>query len=823
MVEALNDVVVDADGDVIGDSLSSFDPQQGPSTDPLPTFPAHAQVICDFIVTSLRCCLVASSLRINMSYINSYTNDLLIEFLDAIHDQIKARLQQEFGDQWFRDGVERHLHRSTFDRAREMLQSPMATVDMGKTDEELYGVEHLSSILLGNWPIFQDDLKSRSRTEVYLGEIAELRHNVSHRRQRHMLRRRELLRFVRNAQMLLDALGSPRALDFDMIATHLEQGGSPWGNELGGILPSETEIVSEFVGREAEIQKLSMWLAANSSRQYVIWGYGGSGKSALAYHFARAVRDGAPTDLQAVLWLSAKSQEYVEGETRSRRADFSSVESFGQALWAGLYDAVPSRGQSTNEGILKELSDTPCLVIVDDLDSVLDDDELTHFLLYGLRESRSRIVYTTRHRVPGLQGINVEGFHDDELQKFIRSRGPLYELDVDECLGRLPAIRSVTDSFPLFVDDLMRHAMLGGLESAIGAWSQRKGDAAREYALRRQLSALGEAPRRALIAVSVSDRSVSSLEVSTISGFTDDDIQQAIQYLLRWRLINRVDVNANGQQTFSCNRNTSRLVLKTYGRDPIFDSYREAFRTLSGSTRPPALRRAVGSIISNARALVLRGDFDGAEESLRSSMTGDLANNADLWGALGWVLSRSRVSESIAEARDALRKSHRLGSRKEDTYFHWIAIERDIAEGLVNRSNDQELLKQWRAAERIAQLGIDRCGETPLLCQNAAYLKTREAKTLEHLNQFTSAQACFEQGAEWARRGLSASNPSFREVTKSQLYRTLVHALEGAGDPDETIEALMQWEEVVGSDDFELRKERDRLSSLPEYRGFHLW
>ncbi len=349
----------------------------------------------------------------------------------------------------------------------------MALVDMDKTDEELYGVEHLGSIVTGNWPLLGDAFGSRKRTEVYFGEISELRHNVSHRRQHNMLRRSDLLRFVRNAQLLLTAFGSPVARRFESLATSLEHGGSPWGNELGGKLPPATEIVSDFIGRESEMRDLREWLMVDDARQLVIWGYGGSGKSSLAYEFARAVRDSAPSNLHAVVWLSAKVREYVEGETRDRLADFFDVESFGTALWSALYDADPSIEQATREGIVRELAETPVLLVVDDLDSILGDDDLAQLLLYEIRTSRSRIVYTSRHRMPGLQNVEVGGFNDDELHKFIRSRTREYELDTATCLARIPAIRSVTGGFPLFVDDLLRHAMLGGLNQAIDDWSQR--------------------------------------------------------------------------------------------------------------------------------------------------------------------------------------------------------------------------------------------------------------------------------------------------------------------------------------------------------------
>lgn len=635
-----------------------------------------------------------------------------------------------------------------------------------------------------------------------------------------MLRRRDLLRFLRNAQLLLDSFGSPTAAAFDSIAASVEQGGSPWGNELGGALPPAIEIVSEFVGRDAEMRDLSTWLTRDDDRHLVIWGYGGSGKSALAYQFARAVRDSAPSSLQAVVWLSAKVREYIEGATRERLADFDSVDSFSSALWVSLYGERPADTQRTRSSIIQELTETPILLVVDDLDSVLDNQDLAHFLLYEIRSARSKVIYTSRQRVPGLQTIEVGGFSDSELTSFVRARANEYELDLESCLDRLHAIRSVTDGLPLFVDDLMRHAMLGGLTKAIEDWSQRRGDAAREYALRRQLSSLGEAARRALIAVAVASRPVSGHELATISGFTDDDVQHAISDLIGWRLLNRGEPSPMGDPTFSCNRNTQRLVQKTYSRDPLFRVYNESSRNLMGSARPPALRRAVGSSISDATAYVRRGDLQAAEECLRSAMTGELENNPDLWGTLGWVLSRRRDGESTANARAAFKNSYVYGSTKEDTYFHWMVLEREIAEKLIQEASEQDLLSQWRAATLVAEQGVDRCGDTSSLCGGIAYLKSREGKTLERLNQFTAAQNCFQQGADWARRALLAPRHSSREASRAQLYRSLVIALDGCGATEETVKAMREWQALVGADDSDWRREYERLVSLSQYRRY---
>ena len=753
-----------------------------------------------------------------MTDINTYANNLLIEFLDASHDAISSVLRSEFGDSWFSDGIERHLDSRSLDRTRKMLASPMAVVDMDKTDEELYGVEHIANIINGNWSLFGDTFGNRNRTRVYFEQIAELRHNISHRRQHHMLSTRELFRFVDNAGLLLTAFGSPTAAKFESIATSLEQGSLPWGRQLSSKLPLATEIVSDFVGREAELHSLRIWLTTHDARQLMIWGYGGSGKSALAYEFARGVRDGALPPLQAVVWLSAKVREYIEGTTRERPADFHDLDSFRSAFWNALYGEEPPRAEATPQHIIDELNETPLLFIIDDLDSVLKNHDLARFLLYEIRVSRSMILYTSRQRMPGIETIEVLGFGDDELSSFVRSRARGYRLETEECLGRLKAIRSVTNGFPLFVDDLLRHAKFAGLNNAIGDWTQRSGDAAREYSLRRQLSSLGEAGRLVLIAVAVAIRPVSIYELSTICGFTDEDVQHAIQDLLDWRLLNHFERNTDGHPTFSCNMNTRRLVQKTYGRDPVYLTYKESFQNRIGGVKPAALRRAVGIAISEAGAYVSRGDFEGAIERIRSAMTGDLADNSDLWGVLGRVLSRNGNSDTLDEARNAFRRSHNSGSRKEDTYHHWKELEREQAEKLVNSADDAEVLKQWRKAAQVAELGIERCGDTARLCNGLAYLRSREAKTLERLNNFTSAKYRYRQAAAWARRALAAPNPSSNDVNPSRLYRSLVIALDGSDDHEGTVEAMVEWKALVGSEDPDWRRERERLTNLPEYR-----
>jgi len=112
-------------------------------------------------------------------------------------------------------------------------------------------------------------------------------------------------------------------------------------------------------------------------------------------------------------------------------------------------------------------------------------------LVFGMRNSGSKVIYTSRQHYPALRSLEIPAFSGNELAEFIQLRASDFGLDVDFCLARQQGIEGVTGGYPLFVNDLLRYAMVDGLLPALEAWSQRKGDAAREYALRRQLEGLG--------------------------------------------------------------------------------------------------------------------------------------------------------------------------------------------------------------------------------------------------------------------------------------------------------------------------------------------
>lgn len=740
-----------------------------------------------------------------MTDITSYTHELLLDFLDAFHFEISRRLGDEYGDRWLELGVRPKVGKGYFEKAEKMLRSPMRVVEMDRDDDEIYGAEHIYNIVQGNWKLFGELAQDKQRTEVYLLEVTELRHNLAHRRRRHVLLRNDLVRFVQNGRILLNAVGSSASETFSDIEDSLISGGSPWGTSLAGHLPPRDEIYSDFVGRPHQLGELSEWLSSDRP-SILVWGYGGAGKSALAYKFARDVRDGAHESLAAACWVSAKRSEYIEGSTRTRLADFDDTPSFINSVWAALYgqDAVPD--SPDREALLQELRDTPVLLVVDDFDTISENEELAEFLLYDLRTTSARVIFTSRHRVPGMKTLEAPPFTTPELKEFVELKAQEYGVDEFEWRNRIEAIASVTGAYPLFVDDLIRYAMIRGMKTALEDWTQRKGDAAREYALRRQVEFLGHSSGEVLMTLSVVDRSLIVPEISEIAGLTDEDALAGIDGLMKWRLVNRVVKDDSPEPAYRMNGNTRRLVQQTYKGDHRLNVYSEAYMSLSGERVPEAKKRAVGRAISKTAAIERHGGIERAVDHIKGEMTGELTDSADLYGVLGGLYGKQGL---IKDAREAFHKAHSLGAAKVDIYYHWGAMEERVAETMVDdakhgKVSNEEVASQWDRCKKIAKLGIDRCGPSRELCQNAGYAGSREGKSWNLANHFTRAQVAYKEALHYFEQALDAPIADLGNLRKAQIYRGIVLTLaeiQQSNEEDKIRELskfLNDWKQALG-------------------------
>lgn len=320
---------------------------------------------------------------------------------------------------------------------------------------------------------------------------------------------------------------------------------------------------------------------------------------------------------------------------------------------------------------------------------------------------------------------------------------------------------------------------------------------------------IGEGAQDVLLAVSVATRPLRIVEIGAIIGITDEDVEIAIRDLLRWKLVNRVTTAEDTSPSYSLNSNTRRLVQKTYSADARVVGYGTAFRSLSGERVPEAKSAAIGRIIKQASELVFRGQIENAAEQVKSMMTEELSDSPDLYGTLGWIYSRD-TSTYAAAASEAFLQAHRLGTKKEDTYYHWASMEKEIAESITFQESDEVVVGQWQACAKAAEAGVSRAGRSDALCYLIGYAKSREAKCLQRLNRFVPSQSAFGQAKEWFSHALNAPRSTVHSIWRGSIYRGLVISLDGIGSVDELARAMREWKATC-SEDYYYGVERQRV------------
>ena len=748
-----------------------------------------------------------------MPTIAEYADECLRDFLDAAHDGLKMALVQQYGQDWLEQGVRRPQQQESFRRVEEMLANPMRVVDMGKEPEDLYGIEHIWNIINGNpaaFPKFHGSPTNKRRSQEFLEEITELRNNLAHRRTRHILPKRNLIRTIDNCVYVLEALDSPKAPIFENIYDSLTSGTLPWGRPLDGQIPPSDEIYTEFVGRSGHLDSVSKWLFETNHPQHLVSGYGGSGKSALAYKFAHDIKEGGNSKLLATCWVSAKKEEFYSGETRKRHEDFDDLNTFVRAVLTSLYGDDDNE-QPDPEDLIEHLEKTPILLVVDDFDTVANDADLSEYILYKLRNTAARVLLTSRHRVPGVRDTEATPFNDDELKKFVELRSEEHGTSTKECLKWLNAIKSVTDGYPLFVDDLIRHAHFWNVEDAVNHWQNRKGDAAREYSLRRQVEYLGPNCGNVLMVLALSSKPLTIKQISEVAGLTDDDSVVGIRRLEEWRLAHPTENASQSSPEFTMNNNTKRLVNQTYKQDRRREIYAQALKSLSGSRIPQGMSQQIRRIQREVEELKDLEAYTESEQFLNEQMTGVYADSPDLFIELGIVHFRhaeialraqsdqEELDELVRKARDAFEGAHQRRSTDIKLYAEWSDMEHKVAERLSNSgiaTIDQQA-EQWNRLEKVAEMGIARCGGNRQLFYRAGYGAGREARIKKQQGNRAYSMGAFGNAIEWYEKALSSPSNT---PSNGAIYRGLALAYEGTNNDEMLAKTLLDWEQVLKRD-----------------------
>ena len=467
-------------------------------------------------------------------------------------------------------------------------------------------------------------------------------------------------------------------------------------------LPDRSLIFNRFFGRGVVKDALWSWLADPLSRYRVIAGPGGVGKTSAAYSFCEEVCTESPLGLEQVVWLSAKRQQFsalrneksplpYKTDSRTSGEAYSSYQTLLDAISFHLPIADDEWEDFDHNFKIRRLSEglalIPTLVVVDDLDSLLPDDQkMAVELAMSLGQSASRFLFTTRknYLAPLSSTTEVRGLEGDDFDDYVKYLQKEYgrSLTASEMRG----LAKDTEGSPLFIESIFRLLRLGArFGDALARWKGVDGEAVRAAAFRRELEQLSWAAKRVLFSIALFE-TVSTAEVRRMVELELPEIEDAINELDRLFLVHSKQIG--DQPRFGAAVNLRRIILEN--KDELVPSHAEISRraaTLGSEARLGLSRgksKSIASVIQQTMAQL--GDSNGAGAlSTVESVLSTHTDSADLWMVYGRCLSEISPID-VTKTRNAFQKSFDLGKREPQLFYKWIEFE--ILSGNSNAAVD---------------------------------------------------------------------------------------------------------------------------------------
>ena len=318
-------------------------------------------------------------------------------------------------------------------------------------------------------------------------------------------------------------------------------------------LPPSPATLHDFVGRNDLMQQLWRWFIFSDQPRVYLHGPGGSGKSTMAYEFAKTVADeagvigfphGQPLDY--VLYLSGKENELNTSTGRQQKyelSDFNDANSqYAQILChAGMAsgEEIFRLGHEDIERKLEELfNEFSGLIVIDDIDSLsrrnIDTGEENLFLQAVRSRRKTKILYTLRYVPPYAlrSAIQVPGLNfEEEVPDFVAACCKQFRTPEPQ-VQELPQLQQRTSGLPLLIETIVGlRRDCSNYPNAFRIFDQRGGDEARRYLYQREYDKLDPNGRgkELLCALFLIDSKVTfTLLESILSSFPPDQIRDSI-------------------------------------------------------------------------------------------------------------------------------------------------------------------------------------------------------------------------------------------------------------------------------------------------------
>lgn len=306
-----------------------------------------------------------------------------------------------------------------------------------------------------------------------------------------------------------------------------------------------------FVGRDNDIQKiLDGLIEEEHTYRILVHGIGGLGKTALTQKVAYTLLDKVDNkelELDYIVWVSAKNEEYAIRTIRKYKQEFNSLNDLINTIINVLnLDVELSNSLDNKTKIVNNvLKDKIGVIIVDNWETVSDDrNEILNFLLRV--PGKNKIIITSRHLIVDQQLKNIAPapMVDEEGVSFIESWRKNFDNLILNSLGKqtLNEIAESAGGIPIAMIMALGQISLGKpLEDVINELKEYEiDDPLLDFCFSETYKFLKPSEKRILLSLTFFEEPISKNTINAMTSLSNRDLSYAIQKLQQFSFINNV-------------------------------------------------------------------------------------------------------------------------------------------------------------------------------------------------------------------------------------------------------------------------------------------
>jgi hypothetical protein len=620
--------------------------------------------------------------------------------------------------------------------------------------------------------------------------------------------------FMRRGAEVLDASGSDLEFLYGARSNQIIESGEQQ-TSVDSSLPASPATLTEFVGRFRVMEDLMRWLTQSRDPRFFLWGAGGSGKSTIAYEFARIVASiGRRTHTKAgkaidrVTYLTAKKiflDPFSAKMEKFSGTDFDNAKELFRAILELSSWTDADLSSLTEEELIDELQELfdleTQLIVIDDIDTLVSSNEDLGmeqlFNVIARCSSGTKVLYTQRNlpsyarraavEVPGLEPeIEFVEFCKLCAQQF---RVPNPTPDEQKKIGVLSELR------PLAIETIIGLRRIApSYEVALQRW---KSDAsqAREYLFQREYERLASQNRgRYFLAALAAFGKPQRLDtLQQILGFSDEQIQDAISETRDIFL--RIEYgDADGVDQYSLGAATQSFILKVSAHLDRYPSIKARVQNFNAAAL--AVPPAVVVIVSRAERNIDQGQIESAITLLTNpALPPAIIEHPSVKAVLGIAYSKL-PRPRISDARALFKEASALGNADYRMFLAWVDMEISAGSGgtlgiEVCRyvvGNPKFNLKTLATFYRkLAYLQVGRSLEVGAAAPDESAILWKEAV-------LNNTKACL-----LAAKGELNNASSFFDQFVNSLKKFTAYVLRSGAIDDffEVVESIFEWEDDI--------------------------